>query len=650
MATRTEWRFRIFLSGKLNWANIFDWLVTFCLSAIFIVTTLSLGGVRPDGQLILLPLYSLLLILHGCWFALVGGAHKRLSHVPLLFVPGLLWILCSIFWVSPVPWRGWYDMIHALELFILFWVLSNNLRSRRHLGFLILMSFVAACISVINGFYQFFHEPSSLINIATDFPLEIHPDFFGRATGAFADPNSFAALLLILFPLLTIVAAVPRLSVILRILASYVTLMLLGGIVFTQSYWAIAAGSILLGVVPWFCFRSLKRRLFYSFTGLVLSSILSIAIFNNIPKFKDSLVHAFSLEGEGARLVLWQEALAMTKENPITGVGAGAFGASFEQSPRVSLSDLPVTPHNDYLLVLSQLGTVGLLLFVAPALFIIYKAWIRWRKEPYVIRLRDKQGIRVPTVRLFLSLGIAGTLAFGLCLALTFIFYVPALCLYGVFFFAILVKGSIERKFSLPDYNVTFIGYALLTICTSLSFYVLSSNKLEAQALELRAQQELDNVARLQVHISGNTELLDRIIHLYEDALIVDSFNVDAWIGLSSSICQTYYRNPLAFKNFAMHAVYSASKAVELSPKYWKTWAQLGVAQAFNGDAKLAEGALNEALELAPNNSNAHYYYAAYLSSYKDRTEDALDSVRRALEINPKNSAAIRLQRKLRIL
>ena len=650
MATRTEWRFKIFLFGRLNWANFLDWLITLCLGVIFIATTLSLGGVRPDGQLILLPLYSLLLILHGCWFASVERGHKRLSHVPLFFVPALMWLLYSIFWISPVPWRGWYEMIHALQLFIVFWVLSNNLRSRTHLGSLIIMSLVAACIAVLNGFYQFFQEPGNLLNTATDFPLEIHSDFLGRATGAFADPNSFAALLLVLIPLLVIAAAIPRLAVILRILAFYISLMFLGALVFSQSYWAIVVATILFGIIPWFCFRTRKRRIVYSIAGMALASIIFTVVIDNMPRFRNGLEHTSYQEGMGIRLVLWEEALAMVTENPITGVGAGAFGASFEQSPRVALADAPVTPHNDYLLVLSQLGIVGLSLFGIPVLFILHKAWKRWRREPYLLRIQDKKGFRVPTLRFFLSLGIASTLAFGLCLALTFIFYVPLLSLYGVLLLSVLVKTSFDRKFKLSEHRVTITGYALLATCASLSFYVLSSNKLEGQALELRAHQELDNVASQQIHISGNNALLDGIIRLYEDALIVDSLNVDALLGLSSSICQTYYRNPSAFKNTSMRAVSCASKAVELSPKYWKTWAQLGVARALNGDTTLAEEALVEALKLAPNNSNAHYYYAAYLSSYKDRTEDALGLVRRALEINPRNETAARLQRKLRIL
>jgi uncharacterized protein HemY len=55
-------------------------------------------------------------------------------------------------------------------------------------------------------------------------------------------------------------------------------------------------------------------------------------------------------------------------------------------------------------------------------------------------------------------------------------------------------------------------------------------------------------------------------------------------------------------------------------------------------------------LELAPNNSNAHYYYSAYLSLDEGQREQALISVRVALDINPRNTAARRLQQKLLIL
>lgn len=650
MASIIDKHGNIALFGRLSWGNFFDWLVTLCLGAIIVLTTVSLGGVRPDTHLVLLPLFVLLLALHGCWLALDQESPKRLSHIPLWFAPGLLWMLCSVLWISPVPWRGWYEVVYALEVFIVLWVLSNNVRSRAHLWLLIIMSLAPAFIAVFNGFYQFFQKPDRMLDAMTNFGLEIHSDFLGRATGAFADPNSFAAFLLILLPSLLIAAAVPRLPVVLRLLAFYIAIMFLGAIAFTQSYWAAALVVILLAIVPWFSFRTLKRRVLFSVLGVVLASVVFIGMVVYHPLFKKGLQRAISEEGEGVRLVLWNEALAMALEHPVTGVGAGAYGASFEQSPRVALADAPVTPHNDYLLVLSQLGLVGAVLFGAPALYIFYRAWARWREEPYEVKLRDSRGRIMPPQRFFLSLGLAGAMAFGLCLAVTFVFYVPALTLYGILTLAILIKTSFNRRITLPEHWVLRVGYAFLATCAGLSFYVLSSTKLDAQALELRARQELEHVVDLRVHVSGNTALLDRVIMLYEDAVIVDAANVDAWLGLSASICQIYFRNPADFEDIGARAIAAAEQAVDLSPRYWKTWAQLGVARSFRGEGALAEVALAKALELAPNSSNAHYYYAAYLGTYKHRREDALSFVRLALKINPRNAAARRLQQKLLIL
>jgi hypothetical protein len=368
------------------------------------------------------------------------------------------------------------------------------------------------------------------------------------------------------------------------------------------------------------------------------------------PLFKAELQDAVSGDGEGIRLVLWKEAIALVTENPITGVGTGAYGAAFEQSPRVALAEAPLTPHNDYLLVLSQLGCLGALLFGAPSLFVFFKAWSRWRKEPFAVKLRGAEGTIMPPQRFFLSLGLAGSIAFALCLLVSFVFYVPALTLYGLLAFSILLKTSFSRRIVLPDHWVHRLAYFLLASCVGGAFYALGAYKLEAQALELRARQQLEHVVEMRVHVSGNSVLLDQVIQLYEDAVIADSNNVDAWIGLSAAVCQLYFRSPADFEDISARAVKCAARGVELCPDYWKTWAQFGVALAFNGDAQQSEDALLKALELAPNNSNAHYYYAAFLSSINGRRDEALASVRFALEINPRNAAARRLQQKLLIL
>ncbi len=650
MATIVDRDGNIAFYGRLSWANFLDWLVTFCVGAIIMLTAFKLGGVRPDTQVAILPLYTILLVLHGLWLAVDRDSPKRLSHIPIWFIPALLWMLCSVLWFTPVQWLGWYEIIYTLQAFIVLWVLSNNLRTRAHLWALIFMGLLPSSFAIFNGFYQFFQDPSSLVDAMTDYPLELNAEFLGQATGAFADPNSYAAFLLILLPSLLIAAAVRRLPTILRIFCFYVAAMFFFSLFLTQTYWAAFLVVILLAIVPWFCFRRLKHRLGVSLAGVIVSVLVFACMIFFHPLFEKGLRRAATPEGEGVRILLWDEALSLIASKPITGVGAGAYGVSFQQSPRVSLSHTPATPHNDYLLVLSQLGLVGALLFALPSLIVFFKSLRIWQREPFEVRLRGVDGSIMPPQRFFLSLGLSGSIAFGLCLMLTFVFYVPALTLYGVLTFVILVKSSFNRKLKIPEHPLLRVSYFLFFVCAGCSFYVFSSYKLQSHGLELRAQQQLDHLVSKRVHVSGNADLLDDVVLFFEDALVYDDRNVDAWLGLSSAICQKYFRNPSMFDQIGGRAVYCANHALELSPSYWMAWAQLGIAHALQGKAEAAESALLTALELAPNSSNAHYYYAAFLGSDSSRRSEAFNSVRKSLEINPKNSAARRLERKLLIL
>ena len=272
MASLVDKHGNVAIYGRLSWANFFDWLVTLCVGAIIILTTVNLGGVRPETQVVILPLYSMLLVLHGLWLALDRESPKRLSHVPLWFVPGMLWLLCSLLWFSPVKWLGWYEMIYALQAFIILWVLANNLRTRAHLWALILMSLLPSIVALYIGFDQFFQSPSNIASAMTDYPLLLNADFLGQATGVFADPNAFAAFLLILLPSLLIAGAVRRLPTILRILCLYIAGMLAFSLALTQTYWAAFLLVGMLAVVPWFCFRRLKTKVGYSILCLLYTS------------------------------------------------------------------------------------------------------------------------------------------------------------------------------------------------------------------------------------------------------------------------------------------------------------------------------------------------------------------------------------------
>lgn len=651
MSTKNYKKESLSFFGKLNWANFLDWLITLCLGSIIVLTTVHLGGVRPGTLLAILPLYVLLLSLHGLWL-FVGREHPgRLSYVPLWFLPALLWLLFSVLYITPVAWLGWYEWIHAAQAFIVLWVLCNNVATRAHLWALLILSFSPVLVAIFNGFYQFFQEPDWISGALTDFPIVMSEQYLGRATGVFADPFTQAAFLLICLPLLLMAGGASRLPKILRVLCFYIALMVIAGIAFTQVYWAFVFAVVLVGTVPWFCQQRIKKRIVFSAVGALLTALIFIVTVVYHPLFKKGFAQALGEEGEGLRITLWQEALAMAGEAPLGGIGAGAYSLAFEQSPRLALAKTPDNPQNDYLLVLSQFGSIGCLLIAVPVLYLGIQSLQVLRREPFGVRLRNVKGPIMPPRRFFLSLGLSASLAFALCMGTSFLFHVPAMLLYGALLLAILAKASFQKDASKGGSPWLVRGGCFaLAVGAGFSFYFFAQPKLQSHSLELRATQKLENLVEIGAHLAGESALLDEVILDYEEALAADPENVDAWVGLSSALCELYFRSPADFSRHGSRAISSAQRAIALNSGHWRAWAQLGVAHAFKAELAEADAALQKALKLAPNSSQAHYYYAAFIGGDSARLEEALGHIKQALEINPENREALKLERKLRIL
>ena len=636
--------------GRLTLGNLVDWCVTLCLGGILIRVSTSLGGVRPDTHLSLLPLFALALGLHGLWLAVEDELPKRLSHVPFYYLPLLLWMVASAMWISPTAWLGWLDVIYALEAFIFIWVLTNNVRTRAHLWVFLLMALLPAAQGVFYGFYQFFQDPHLIAKANGLYSVELSPLYLGQATGTFADPNTYAVYLLVLLPLLIVAAAVPRFPLILRIMAGYVALMFVVGIVLAQVLWAWAVCVLLLFVAAWFCFRKLSHRLLFSgITCFVLLISLGVLVAFS-PRYSELYASSKASLSEGGPLALWSEVLQAIADRPLVGAGGGSFAVELEQSPRVTFASPPEHAHSDVLQLLAEYGLLGGILFVVPTGFILFRAYRRCQAEPARIKRRGIKGLVMPPERFFLSIGLAGLVAFLICFCVSFVWAVPALTLYGAVFLAVLVKASFNRKIPLPSGWIAGLAYLVVMIGLGVLFDVMSTPQLESRSVELYARKCLDELVEQRAHISGNDEQMDAVIAAYTEAVALSPGNADAWIGLSAAQCQVFFRQPERYREIGMLAVGSAQHAVDLSDAYWRAWAQLGGAYALAGEYAQAESALVQALELAPNNSNANYQFAAFMSHFPDRQNEALSMVRRALEINPENMAARRLQQKLLIL
>ncbi len=636
--------------GRLSWGNLFDWFVTVWLGVYVALTTVLLGGVRPETQLRLLPVLIFLIVLHGIWFAVEREEDgKRMNAVLLSLVPFLGLVALSVFWWTPYPWLGAYELIQVASALAVLWLLVNNVRTRAHLWLFLILALAPAGYAIFIACYQFFQDPTMFAEALTEYGVEPHAVYLGRATGSFADPGSFALFALGLLPVLSIAAAVPRLPKILRVLALYLLLMVLLSLLLAQVTWALGVMVFAILLASWFACERVSRRLLMGVGGSLAVSGIAALLILAYPRLGETLRWSDSGGIPGVRGDLWSAALSMLQSSPLLGVGAGAYPVGLEQGDAAA-GGTALGPHNAYLLILSEYGVLGLLLLGLPVGYVVWEAYRQWRREPYSVRLQGRKGRIMTPQRFFLSLGLAGflTLAAGACFH--FALLVPALTVYGLIFLAILFKSGFRRRLRLPGNGAFRLGYLLIALAVAWGLYAFAAPRLQSRAHALYAEQRLEQLIDARVHLSGNVGLLDEVLENFELAVEADPGNADAWIGLSSVLTQRLFRNPDAFDRIGGRAVEAAERAIALSDAYWRAWAQLGMAQAYLGEADGAERALARALELAPNSSNANYYWAAFASHFPERHEEAVRAVDRALEIDPDNAAARRLQQKLRIL
>lgn len=634
--------------GEFTWANFLDWSIVFCLGAILTLTALQLGGVMPETQLLLMPLYIALLFFHGL-HAIVDKQHPcMLSLIPVLLVPFLAWVAASIILWSPTPWRGSYELSYYLSAFFFFWVAVNNVRNRAHLLVLLFFAMMPVLASIFFGYYQFFQKPEFLVYAKLSYPVELNARYIGQATGIFADQASLAAFMVFILPCFMVMAFVRRMPVILRVLSFYIVLLLIVGVTFTQIYWVLALVLLAVVLVPCFCFKKSVTRYKLALLGVSIVVLVILGMYAFNPVFKRGLEQSMAADGVGVRLVVWQEALKIFTQNPVLGSGAGSFAYAVEHSEEFVLSRAPQLPHNSYLLFLSSLGGVGASLLFLPLIYVVYRCLRYWHEQPFASEERGHR--RMHERKFLLSIALCGVLIFSGAAVFHFISEVPALLLYGVLLLSIAVKITFHQAIKLPEFKFARLCYFLIIVTLGSTYWAHFSRVVESEGLESQASQCLEALAESEVSITGRADLLDEVLALYEDALIANPENVDAWIGLSMANCQKHYWDPSNFKNTGTVAVEAAMRAIKICPDYWLASSQLGVAYALLGEKEQARLALTRAIELAPNSSNAHYYYASFISHEDGSRDEATEHVSRALEINPENASARRLEQKLLIL
>ncbi|MDD3813729.1 MAG: O-antigen ligase family protein, partial [Desulfocapsaceae bacterium] len=331
---------------------------------------------------------------------------RRVWSFPKAMTPLFLFVAWNliVFLLHPISTSSILALVHLLKI-TLFVIIMISAISTEHDYKIVLQAIaVSVAIQVVLVFYSSFSGDiirlsSKITNSIMSFAGEESGLSHIRATGTVGHVNQEASFLTFFsLPLIVLPFLYHRFQRILFwLLLCSVPLAVF--LTYSRSAWLAMIVSILVIIGLSFYYRLLSIRTWVYLFPFILTAILSLPIISK--PVLDRIIHG----DEGAtssRIRSIELALDLTKKHPITGVGPGLFStASLAYYPpqqitapmrsalvppnplanqfgRLEISQIkigtkifafPLPVHNKFLLVLSELGVVGLLLFL----------WFQWR-------------------------------------------------------------------------------------------------------------------------------------------------------------------------------------------------------------------------------------------------------------------------------
>ena len=134
---------------------------------------------------------------------------------------------------------------------------------------------------------------------------------------------------------------------------------------------------------------------------------------------------------------------------------------------------------------------------------------------------------------------------------------------------------------------------------------------------------------------------LQKAVDYFTQAIVHDPGYSDAYVGLAD--CYNLLREYSAMKSSEAYprALAAARKAVELDDKSSQAHASLAFVSFWGTwDAETADREFRRAIELDPNNANAHHWYAPVLETMGRYTE-GLTEIERAQELDPTSKSVL---------
>ncbi len=171
--------------------------------------------------------------------------------------------------------------------------------------------------------------------------------------------------------------------------------------------------------------------------------------------------------------------------------------------------------------------------------------------------------------------------------------------------------------------------------------------------LAKRRVSDTQNVAAYQLYIKGRYHILkitrpetEKAIEYFQKAIDTDPTYALAYTGLADAYRLLSLSGEMPSADILPKAKAAAQKAIELDETLADSYAVLGfITFWYDWNWPAAENEFKRAIELGPNNADAHIFYANLLSNL-GRHPEALSEAEKAVELDPLNlrTAALRAQ------
>lgn len=603
--------------------NFYKKAILICLKLLIIFTPLAVYKYVDyfrDNQEAWLKLFVIIAL--TLWVIKYFNEEKRIWTRSQLNLPIYLFILImsiSLF-ESKFLIVSLRDYEIFLSYFLIYFLVINNIENEQEFYSLIKLFFIISFIISIYTIIQYYG-------------LDPYLKELGALTSTIGQKNWISNYLALIFPMIFsffLLEEIKKNKILLFLLLSiiYTTIMICQ----SRGIWISISLTLIFAiytVIKFNIFEIFKKNKKWLIILLSTFLIITIIYSTDNPLNKNLLTlpqRALSTFDEkdpsiNTRFLIWKNTLQMIKDKPLLGSGIGTFKMNyldyqaefFKDNPDyIKYYTFPKEAHNEYLQIGSELGLLGLGLFIA-IIFIFYSTVLNF--------LKKEQNSKNKLVCWGLIMGISCFLIHSL---FCFPLHVPAL---GSTFFTIIGLTAIYiRNFNLSQFKKEKIvkklknkGAILKIICSILAVIVMiiaiDSLVIRPYLSEVYSYKGKDSL------VEGNYQ---RALSIFEYGEKLDPYNGNILINLGA----TYYNLNIYNK------VENILKRAERYIKDKNIYLNLGLYYKNTKNYKKAEEEFKYAIYLCPKFTKA-YFNLGLLYFEKENYDGTIEQWEKILKIEP---------------